>query len=402
MTSRFRWGSLSTRPVRLALAALLFAAASSAGLNAEEKSAAAVIAPKLQPFVDHHTLAGAVMLVANADGPVSVETVGFANIEQKKPMQADSVFWIASMSKPITAAALMILVDDGKVKIDDPVEKYLPEFKDVWLAAEKDNDHVLLKRPATKITIKHCLSHTSGMPFGSKVEFPTLDGLPLAQTVRSYTITPLNTEPGTNYSYSNAGINTAGRIIEVVSGMPYEEFLEKRLLKPLGMKDTTFFPNEEQVSRLAVAYKPNAAKDGLEATTISQLKYPLTDSARYPMPGGGLFSTAGDVSNFCRTVLAGGTFNGQRILSEESVKAMTSPQTGNLPTSYGLGWSTSKAPGGTFGHGGALSTNMTIDPVRKLIYVYLVQHAGYAGTDGAKILPTFHEAAREAFGKPSS
>lgn len=371
-------------------------------VRAEEKSSGAQIAPKLQPFVDGHTLAGAVVLVANSDGPLCVETVGYSNVERKTPMKADSFFWIASMSKPITAAALMVLVDDGKVKIDDPVEKYLPEFKDVWVAAEKDRDHIVLKRPKTPITVKHALSHTSGMPFGSSVEFPTRDVLPLALSVRSYTITPLNAEPGTKYDYSNAGINTAGRIVEVVSGMPFEEFLQKRLLDPLGMKDTTFLPNEEQLSRLATVYKPNAAKDGLEPTTISQLKYPLSDPRRNPVPGGGLFSTASDVSNFCRMVLAGGQFEGKRILSEESVKTMTSTQTGDLPTSYGLGWSTPKTPGGTFGHGGALSTNMTIDPQRKLIYIYLVQHAGYPGTEGGKILPTFHKSAQEAFGKPST
>ncbi len=167
------------------------------------------------------------------------------------------------------------------------------------------------------------------------------------------------------------------------------------------MKDTTFVPSEEQASRLAVAYKQNAAKNGIEATTISQLRYPLTDASRNPVPGGGLFSTAADVSSFCRMVLAGGTFNGQRILTEDSVKVMTSHQTGDLPTSYGLGWSTSKTSGGTFGHGGALSTNMTIDPTRKLIYIYLVQHAGYGGTLGPKILPGFHNWAQAAFGKPS-
>lgn len=402
MTAWLRTRPLPTRTFAMAVVALLLVTSGPPRSNAEETSSTGHVAPRLQSFVDNHTLAGAVLLVASAEAPLCVETVGYANVEQKKPMRADNVFWIASMSKPITGAALMILVDEGKVKIDDPVEKYLPEFKDIWLAAEKDKDHVLLKRPTTKITIKHCLSHTSGMPFGSSVEYPTREVLPLALSVRSYTITPLNNEPGTKYEYSNAGINTAGRIIEVVSGMPYEEFLEKRLLKPLGMKDTTFVPNEEQVARLAVAYKPNPAKDGLVATTISQLRYPLSDASRHPVPGGGLFSTAADVSNFCRMVLAGGTFNGQRILSEESVKAMTSHQTGDLPTSYGLGWSTSKTVGGTFGHGGALSTNMTIDPARKLIYVYLVQHAGYAGTEGSKILPTFHKAAQDAFGKPSS
>src|SRR5262249_51455558 len=139
---------------------------------------------------------------------------------------------------------------------------------------------------------------------------------------------PLRTEPGTKYAYSNAGINIGGRLIEVLSGMPYEDFLDKRLFEPLGMKDTTFWPNEEQVPRLAKAYKPNAAKDGLDETKIGQLRYPLSKRAgRYPMPGGGLFSTAADVGRFCRMLLNGGTLDGKRVLSEDSVKAMSTRQT---------------------------------------------------------------------------
>ena len=159
-------------------------------------------------------------------------------------MRTDALFWIASQSKPITASALMMLVDEGKVKLDDPVEKYLPEFRDQWLTVERDQEHMLLKKPKHPITVRNILSHTSGLPFASALEKPTLDGLPLRVAVGSYAMTPLLFEPDEKYQYSNAGINTAGRIIEVVSGMPYEDFLDKRLFEPLGMKDTTFWPNE--------------------------------------------------------------------------------------------------------------------------------------------------------------
>jgi CubicO group peptidase (beta-lactamase class C family) len=125
------------------------------------------IAAALQPFVDRHALAGAVTLVADKDQVLGVETVGFADVANQTPMKPDTLFWIASQSKPITAVALMMLVDEGKVKLDDPVEKYLPEFKDVWLAVEKDKEHVLLKRPAKPITVRHLLSHSSGLPFAS-------------------------------------------------------------------------------------------------------------------------------------------------------------------------------------------------------------------------------------------
>jgi CubicO group peptidase (beta-lactamase class C family) len=123
----------------------------------------------------------------------------------------------------------------------------------LWLAVERDADHVLLKRPKQRVTVRHLLSHTSGLPFHSALEQPTLDGLVLRDAVRSYAMTPLVFEPGTTYQYSNAGINTAGRIIEVVSGLPYERFLDERLFAPLGMTDTTFWPTEKQLARLAKA-----------------------------------------------------------------------------------------------------------------------------------------------------
>ena len=371
------------------------------------------IADSLQPFVDNNILAGAVTLVASRDKVLSLEAVGYADVGAKTPMKTDDLFWIASMSKPMTATAFMMLVDEGKVKLDDPVEKYLPEFKGQWLIAEQDNDHMLLKKPKHPITIRNILSHTSGMAFKSKMEEPTLDRLPLRDAVASYAMTPLQYEPDSKYQYANAGVNTAGRIIEVVSGMPYEDFMQKRLFEPLGMKDTTFWPTEEQVRRLAKSYKPGKDNKGLEETTVTQLTYPLTDRKRQPMPAGGLFSTASDVGVFCQMVLNGGTYQGKRYLSGEAMRQMTSTQTGDLlnggkgENGYGLGWSTSrKSHGdagpvipGPCGHGGAYSTNMWIDPERGLITVYMVQHAGYPGMDGGKVRAAFEKAAVDAFAK---
>jgi CubicO group peptidase (beta-lactamase class C family) len=224
-----------------------------------------LLAERVKPFVDNQTLAGAVMLVANKEQVLAVETVGSADIEAKKPMTPDTTFWIASMTKPITGAALMILVDEGKVRLDDPVEKFLPEFKTLWLPVEQDQDRLVLKRQEQPITVRQIMSHTSGLAFKSPLEEPTLDGLLLRDAVKSYTLIPLQYEPGTKYVYSNAGINTGGRIIEVVSGMPYEEFMDKRLFRPLGMKDTTFWPNAAQAKRLAKSYRPDAVKSTLEA-----------------------------------------------------------------------------------------------------------------------------------------
>lgn len=357
--------------------------------------APAKIAASVQPFVEHQELAGAVMLVANREKVLAVEAVGSADIAAKKPMQADSIFWIASQSKPITAAALMILVDEGKVSLNDPVEKYLPEFRGLMFIAEKDDSHKLLRKPAQSPTIRNLLSHTSGMPFKSGIEEPTLDYLPLSVRVRSYAMTPLESEPNTKYQYSNAGINTAARVIEVVTGMSFEKFLDERLLKPLGMKDTTFWPSDEQVARMAKSYKPGAGNQGLEETTISQLHYPLNDRAeRSSMPAGGLFSTANDVCRFYQMLLNGGQLEGRRYLSEAAVKELTSRQTPvEMKDSYGLGLSVSPH---SFGHGGAYSTNTVADTEHGLIFVWLVQHAGFPG-EGAKSQDAFRKSALEVF-----
>jgi CubicO group peptidase (beta-lactamase class C family) len=351
------------------------------------------LAPVLQPFVDSHTLAGAVVLVADPDKILGVEAVGWRDVAAKKPMQTDCLFWIASQSKPITAAALMILVDEGKVNVDDPVEKYLPEFKGQQVNSSTNAAHPELKAPRHPIRVREILSHTSGLPFKSDMEQPTLDLFPLAARVQSYAKLALLFEPGTKSQYSNAGINTAGRIVEVVSGMRFEKFLDERIFTPLGMSDTTFWPNSAQLKRLAKAYKPNAKKDDLEECPIAQLKYPLDDRERQPMPAGGLFSTAHDVSIFYRMLANNGSFEGQRILSGKAVAQMTSDQSGAANSHYGFGIGSN---GKTVTHGGAYNTASAFDRERKLITIFLGQHAGWM-KDGKAIIPTFQKAAAAAF-----
>jgi CubicO group peptidase (beta-lactamase class C family) len=354
----------------LCAAGLLPAAPTAPRGEAEAVSKAIVEA--VRPYVEKHELAGAVMLVADKQHVLSAEAVGWADVAAKKPMKTDALFWIASQSKPITAAAFMMLVDEGKVKLGDPVEKYLPEFSGVEVKGGT--------KPAHPLTVREILSHTSGLPFSSKQEQPTLDRLTLREGVLSYAKTPLLCEPGTRFNYSNAGINTAGRLIEVLSGMSYEAFLDKRLFGPLGMKDTTFWPSGAQLKRLAKGYRPNKTKDDLVEVKIGQLRYPLDDRKRQPMPAGGLFSTAADVGTFCQMMLDGGAYKGKQLISKKSVQEMTHKQTpAAVKNSYGLGWST--APDG-FGHGGAMATNMWVDTKRGLITVWMVQAAGFPGKGG--------------------
>lgn len=353
------------------------------------------VASSVQQFVEKQELAGAVMLVADKEKILTVEAVGFEDVAEKKLMRADSVFWIASQSKPITAAALMVLVDEGKVALDDPVEKYLPEFKGLMYVAEMDDGHKLLRKPTHPPTIRNVLSHTSGMVFKSALEAPTLDTLPLSVQVKGYTMVPLEYEPGMGYKYSNAGINTAARIIEVVAKMPFEKFLDERLFHPLGMKDTTFWPTAEQAARIAKSYQTGPENKGLVETTVNQLQYPLTDrGARFPVPGGGLFSTAHDLARFYQMLLNGGQLDGKRCLTEAAVKELTTRQTpASVKESYGLGFSVSPT---SFGHGGAYSTGSIAETDKGLIMIWLVQHASFPG-EGGKAQEAFRKAAREIF-----
>lgn len=351
------------------------------------------VSAALQPFVSRGELAGAVTLVASADGVLSLNCVGYADLAARAPMQPDTLFWIASQSKPITCTALMTLVDEGKVNVEDAIEHYLPEFKGMMVAVERDEDHVLLRKPAHPITVWEALSHTSGMGFSSPIETPTLDRLPLDIAVRSHTLVPLQTEPGTAYQYSNAGTNTIGRIIEVVSDQPYEDFLQERFFAPLGMSDTTFWPSEEQCGRLAKTYKPNDDATALVEMPVAQLTYPLWDrTSRFPMPAGGLFSTAADVARFCRMILNCGVLDGKRYVSEASVQQMTTRQTAPaIDTAYGFGWAVEE---GACSHGGACSTNMTVNFARGLVLVWLVQHCGFFG-DGEQSQPAFQQVVDE-------
>ena len=347
----------------------------------------------LRPFVEAGALAGAVTLVASREKILSLETIGFADIGAGRPMSPDSFFWIASQTKPMTSTALMMLVDEGLLTIDDPVEKFLPEFKGQMVIVEKDDDHMLLKKPGHPITVREILSHTAGLPFVSPIETPTVDMLPLETVVRGHAMRPLLTEPGTKYEYSNAGTNTAGRLIEVLGGMPYAEFMRTRLFEPLGMNDTVFVLSDDQERRLAKTYKPNAETGKLQEHRDWQLFYPLTDPRRQAFPAGGLFSSIRDVARFCQMILNGGEIDGRRYVSEKSVKEMTRKQTGDLEANYGLAWGT--AEDGSFGHSGALATHMTIDPKRGIVMVYLVQH----GASIDHVREAFYAAGRQIFGR---
>lgn len=348
----------------------------------------------MQPLVNNGTIAGAVTLVATKDRTVYLKATGYRDLDARSPMPADAMFWIASVSKPLTATAMMMLVDEGKVKLNDPVEKYLPEFKGqkVELKQGAGGEPKLVKA-SHPIRVREILSHTSGLRFRSAAQPGALDLMPLKDQVRSFAAEPLVYQPGTDYQYSNEGINTAARIIEVVSGMPYEQFMQERLFSPLGMKDTTFWPNAEQIGRLAESYKLDEETKELLEVPIDQLTYPLDDRQhRFPMPAGGVFSTASDLERFCRMILNGGSLEGKRYISETSLHAMTSTENSGLgKTNYGFGWTISASG---FGHGGAYKNAIDIDTATGRILVFMVQQAGAWGTaDGDAMIPRLKELA---------
>ncbi|HEY2953163.1 MAG TPA: serine hydrolase domain-containing protein [Verrucomicrobiae bacterium] len=363
----------------------------------------AEVSKRMKAFVDDGTISGAVTLVARHDRILSLDAVGLADLKAEKPMRPDNLFWIASMTKPITAVAVLMLQDEGKLKVEDTVEKYLPEFRNQWLIQERTSNSLTLTRPARPITLRDLLTHTSGL---GDVSSPRPDST-LAELVMAYAQQPLKFAPGSKWEYCNPGINTLGRIVEVVSGQKYEVFLDRRIFRPLGMKDTTFWPSSGQAKRLAKSYKPAKTGRGLEETDIYFIKGGLSDRKRTPYPAGGLFSTAGDMARFYQMALNAGTFNGRKIISKESIDLMTRTQSGEIKTgftdgmSWGFGFQVVKEPQGVtgmlspgaFGHGGAYATQSWADPKQDLILVLMIQRTGFPNGDASPVRKAFQETA---------
>jgi CubicO group peptidase (beta-lactamase class C family) len=349
------------------------------------------IPEKLSPLLGHE-ISGAVTSVVTRDGVAQLEAVGKSDLEKGQAMKPDAMFWIASMTKPVTATAVLILQQEGKLSVDDPVAKYIPE-----LAQLKGPDG----RPA-RVTLKHLLTHTSGMV--SEADAATLrTAHALADLMPAYAKVPLKFEPGTKWEYCQSGINSLGRVVEVVSGKSLPEFFQERIFEPLGMKDTTFYPTQEQVKRIATAYAKNG--DALKANPRA-----VTKKDHFPAANGGLYSTASDYGRFCRMLLNDGQLKGTRILKPETVKMMRTIQTGDIKTGFtpGNGWGlgvcvvrepqgvTAMLSPGTFGHGGAYGTQAWIDPVKGVAYILMVQRSNFPNSDASPARMAFQETAAAA------
>jgi CubicO group peptidase (beta-lactamase class C family) len=400
---------MTRRILFILLAAALTLNAKEPGIVSDPKFAG--IPQAMQKFVEDGSLSGSVTLLARDGKVLSFEAVGLADIATKKPMERDSVFWIASMTKPMTALGVMMLQEEGKLSLDDPIEKHLPEFKGQLMVKEKSAEQTVLVKPARPVTIKDLLTHTSGLVSASPLDGDALDVLSLKEAVITYALSPLQFEPGSKWSYCNPGINTLGRLIEVASGEEYADFMEKRIFKPLGMRHTTFWPDKKELSRLATSYKPAADGKALEPVGIRYLTPPFSNKKRAPLAAGGLFSTAEDLLKLYQMVLDGGVIGKKRLIKAETLQLMATNHTGELKAGFsdgmgmGLGFQVVRQPTGvtamlspgTFGHGGAHGTQGWIDPTTKTIYILLIQRTGLKPTgDASAMRQAFQEAAAAA------
>src|SRR6478735_4675605 len=250
----------------------------------------------MQEMMSKNEISGAVTVVVSKDKVLHLECTGLADVASKKPMSPDTHFWIASMTKPITATAVLMLQDEGKLKVGDPVSKYIPEFAE-------------LKTPSGKpanLTITQILTHTSGL--GEASGPAAQKAKTLADLEKIWLATPMQYEPGEKWKYTQSGINAAARIVEVVSGMTFDAFVQKRIFDPLGMKDTTFYPGEAQAARRVTAYAKNKETGALDPVPPREL-YEGTRN-RPPQGNGGLYSTPRDYARFCQMLLNGGTLEG--------------------------------------------------------------------------------------------
>jgi CubicO group peptidase (beta-lactamase class C family) len=368
-----------------------------AGMNTQRLAA---IPTRMKEYVDAHQTAGIVIIVGRHGKVASFDAVGYLDIESHKPMRKDAMFRIASLTKPITCAGIMVLADEGKLSVIDPIEKYLPDYRGIKVNAcgGRAGYGCTAMPPLRPINIEDLMMHTSGLR-GSVDINGANPPTSLAELASLGAKTQLLFDPGTHWSYSNVGYDILGRIIEIVSKEPYDVFLKEHLFNPLQMHDTYFFVPDQERSRLATLY--TLTDSGLKR---AQAQYGSQKTSRIPMPAGGLVSTAEDIFRFNMMMRNGGTLNGQRVLSRAAVQLMTTSHTGDMKA----GWSPGVGHGygyevvrnadgmfrynsiGSFVKGGAYRTYEWVDPDKDLVGVFMMQLTN-GGGDTAEEINSFLE-----------
>ena len=364
-----------------------------------------------QSEVDQGAIPGAVLVVARNGKVVYRQAIGYQDREKKIPMKADAIFRIFSMTKPVASVAVMMLAEEGKIDVMAPVAQYLPEFRDVKVGVEKTDPAtgkptLSLEAPERPMTVQDLLRHTSGLvygPFGNKLVHQEYNkanlfdnGQTLAEFVTKISKLPLAHQPGTVWEYGMS-VDVLGRIVEVVSGMPFDRFLEEKITKPLGMPDTAFYLTAAQVPRVV---EPQVDAATGKRPEFGEAQNFTKEKVKFFSGGGGLLSTASDYARFCQMLVNGGELNGMRLLSPKTLAVMTSDQIPQgasrvgmlaatqdlsplpeLGQSFGLGFAVRTDVGHTAVSGsvgdafwaGAAGTYFWIDPQEKLYAVMMLQ-----------------------------
>jgi CubicO group peptidase (beta-lactamase class C family) len=380
----------------------------------------------VQRHIDAHDISGAVTLVARNGKVAHFEAHGLADIESKKPMSKDSLFWIMSMTKPVVGTSVLMMMEEGKLRLTDPISKFIPEFKGMKVAVIQDRPAgtpppgrgtppLFYTVPATReITIQDLLTHVGGLNSGGPASTAEVEkialkaGESLADYIPRLGTTPLDFQPGTRWQYSaTAAFDTLERVVEVVSGQPFDRFARARIFDPLGMKDTGYRPSPEQLARIAKQYR---GADG--ALTKVDNKLIFLNSPTYLSGGGGLESSAEDYLQFAQMLANRGELNGKRLLGSKTVDLMSSvfvPDT--LPgRAKGRGFGLSvqvisdhiaadtPISNGSFGWDGAYGTHFWVDPKEKIVGIFMIQAAG-----GNRLMnPDFENAVMQALIDPAA
>ena len=339
----------------------------------------------LTPYVESGELPGAINVFYN-NGVQETCCVGYADVAAKRKITMDDVYMQCSQTKGFCGVTIAKLVEEGKITLDDPVSKYLPEFKELWILQSNANGVKTLVKAKNVLTVRMCLNHTGGFPFeicakqGAVKGGGWSGGAPLRQVAVIAANSPIMFEPGTKAQYSNTGIDIGAAVVEVVTGMKWEDYLKKTVLEPLGMNSTSFKPTDEQLKTQVEMYDCVAGKSAKYRRQNDWQQRPYNDEHVFASAGAGLWTTANDQLKFYKMLMNLGLGdNGARILKEETVKSILAVSTrpeGLGDYSLGLRAPVKDGENEWFGHGGAWGTNCYVNYHRKQLKLWAVQLNG--------------------------
>ena len=340
----------------------------------------------LQPYVDNGQLPGAISVLYN-NGVQETCCIGYANVEKKRPIKMDNVFMQCSQTKGFCGVTIAKLVEEGKLSLDDPVSKYLPEFSELWVDDGLWNGKKMLHKAQNVLTVRMVLNHTGGFPFEISAKRNDVrgggwsGGAPLRQVASIAAASPLLFEPGTRVQYSNTGIDIGAAIVETITGMKWEQYLKQEVLDPLGMRSSWFWPTDKQLKNQIELYSTRRSGPSVWLSENPWEQRPYNDSHVFASAGAGLWTTANDQLKFYKMLMNLGVGdNGVRILKEETVKSILATSTrpaGMEGYSLGLDAPVEDSEDAWFGHGGAWGTNCAVNWHKKQLRLWVVQIDGY-------------------------